>query len=887
MRKLDAETWHVVTPYLDEGLDLPDAERATWLARLKDTIPPEIANIVVQLVEEHRALDAARFLEDAPDFVKSHGLAGTTLGGYQLVSPIGEGGMGSVWMAERRDGRYEGRVAIKLLNVGLVGHAVQQRFTREGSILAKLAHPNIAHLIDAGVTNAGQPYLVLEYVDGERIDTFCERRQLSTTDRVRLFLDVLAPVAHAHANLIVHRDLKPSNVLVTTGGHVKLLDFGIAKLLTGEGLPTETQITREGGSALTPAFAAPEQLSGGFVTTATDVYALGVLLYRLLTGHHPFESALGSPAALLHATMNVEPPRLAISGDLDIIVAKALKKAPGERYGSVVEFADDVRRFLNHEPISARSDSLSYRAAKFVRRNRTAVWLSCIIVLALVAGLVGTLTQAWRATEQAALAAAERDFAMRQLALAEAMNDLNQFVVIEAIPAGTSFTAGELLARAEEAIAQQHANDAETRVAMMVAIGRQYWAQDQYENSQRVLSAAYKLSASIADTATKAHAACALSASVAKFGDAERAASLIAEALAQLEDHPQHTLARVFCELRAAENAREFGDGSAAVTRAEAADRLLGASSLGTPLLRLRVLLDVAESYRVASRALEADAAFARALPQLTALGYEHTETAETLFNNWALLLAEIGRPREAEALFRRAIASSSSDGTDARVSPFVLNNLARTLVDLARHDEARQYARRAFEKGIAEGNPVVVMQSLLSRALIQHHLNERTEAEATLEEIESRAADLWGAGHPGYVGLWLGQSDLAEARGDLDTALARANDAVALAEQSGDDLPVRRTVLRRAEILVRRGEAERARTDAERVLGMLQKAAGDGRSIDVARAAVVQARALQMVGRQDAARAALALALRHFETVGDDHPESRAARELSSELRE
>ena len=749
-----------------------------------------------------------------------------------------------------------------------------------------LSHPNIGHLIDAGVTEIGQPYLVLEYVNGETIVQYCKSKQLLADDCIRLFLDVLAPVAHAHANLIVHRDLKPSNVLVTTSGQVKLLDFGIAKLLTDQPSPAVTQITRDAGGALTPAYAAPEQLTGGLVTTTTDVYSLGVLLYVLLAGRHPFADALGSPASLLHATTALEPPPLGLGSDIDLIVAKTLKKAPDERYGSVVELADDLRRYLNHEPVSARPDSLSYRAAKFVRRNRVAVSLSALVVLALVAGLVGTITQARRATEQATLAAGERDVAMRPLARAEAMNDLNQFVLTEAVPSGMSFTVSELLARAETAVARQHAHDPETQVDMMVAIGRQYWTQDRYDDARRVLAAAYAIAGSIEDPGAKARSACALGSATAKFGDAERAAALVEEGLAQLPEQPQYTLARVFCHLRAAENAREFDDSAAAVARAELADQLVTASSIGTPLLRLRVLLDLAESYRVASRGREADKAFSRALPQLTALGYDQTETAETLFNNWALVLWELGRPRDSEALYRRAIAGSSVDGSDARVSPLVFNNLARTLIDLARYAEGLQFATRAYEKAHAVGNPVVVMQSLFVRAQAHRQLDQLPQAEAILAEIESRAAGVWGDGHPGLISLALERAALATARGDIDAALTHVNEACAAAERTGDHYPISRTVLRRAALLVRKGEAESARADAERVLRLFQDVAQDGKSLLVARAAVIHARALQLLGRDAEGRRQLALAADHFVVVDRDHPEAREALELAARVR-
>ena len=318
--------------------------------------------------------------------------------------------MGSVWLAERCDGRFEGRAAVKLLNIAVMGRAGEERFRREGNILARLTHPNIARLIDAGVSPTGQPYLVLEHVDGQTIDRYCDEHALGVEARLRLFLDVLEAVAHAHANLIVHRDIKPANVLVSVDGQVKLLDFGIAKLLEDDEAPSDgtrsadtAPLTRDGWAA-TPQYAAPEQVAGGVVTTATDVYALGVLLYVLLTGTHPAGAAAHSPATLMHAIVEVEPRRLSdavgqpespealashaarcgttparlrrmLRGDLDTIVAKALKKNAAERYASVTALADDIRRFLRHEPISARPrhaalSSRDVRQAARARRRR-------------------------------------------------------------------------------------------------------------------------------------------------------------------------------------------------------------------------------------------------------------------------------------------------------------------------------------------------------------------------------------------------------------------------------------------------------------------------------------------------------------------------------------
>jgi serine/threonine-protein kinase len=345
--------------------------------------------------------------------------------------------MGTVWLARRSDGRFERQAAVKFVSIALAGGATEERFKREGSILGRLTHPHIADLLDAGISSDGQPYLILEYVDGTTIDDYCDQHKLGVEARVRLFLDVLAAVAHAHANLIVHRDIKPSNVLVTTGGEVKLLDFGIAKLLEGEGQTgAATMLTHEGGSALTPQYAAPEQLTGRPVTTATDIYALGVLLYLLLSGRHP-AGAPHSPAELVKAVLDLEPPRVSdattadnskpiaekrgatpeklrrgLRGDLDTIVGKALKKDPQERYASVTGFADDLQRYLKHEPISARPDTLAYHTAKFLRRNRTVVSL----IAAAMVLVIGSLSAGLYVANRERKVAEQRFAQVRQLA---------------------------------------------------------------------------------------------------------------------------------------------------------------------------------------------------------------------------------------------------------------------------------------------------------------------------------------------------------------------------------------------------------------------------------------------------------------------------------------
>ncbi len=409
------EQWLLLSPYLDQALTLPEEERAGWLESLRAE-NRVLADQVEALLQEQKAANGEGFLlKDAVAPRPTDGLAGQLLGNYGLVEPIGEGGMGAVWLAERNDGRFERPAAVKFLRHASLGQTAEARFKREGAILASLTHPNIAAIWDAGVSASKQPYLVLEYVQGEAITRYCDQHKLEIQARVKLFLDVLAAVAHAHANLIVHRDIKPANVFVSHEGVVKLLDFGIAKLLESGEQAAPTLLTQDAASPMTPEYAAPEQLTGSPITTATDVYSLGVLLYELLAGQHPAGANRRSAAGLVKAIVetdpttlskavstaarneqveaaanrNVDPDRLRrqLRGDLETIAAKALKKNPQERYDSVGAMADDLRRYLNDEPIRAHRDTLAYRAGKFMRRNRIAVSLSSLAFGLVIASL--------------------------------------------------------------------------------------------------------------------------------------------------------------------------------------------------------------------------------------------------------------------------------------------------------------------------------------------------------------------------------------------------------------------------------------------------------------------------------------------------------------------
>jgi len=425
--------WRDALAQIDGLIEKTESERAAALAVLADT-RPDLHSLVSSLLSAQREAEAVGFLEPRAVPVMANLSAGSTLGAWRIESQIGAGGMGEVWLARRSDGMFEGEVAIKTLHPWLARGALRERFLREAQLSGRISHPNIARLIDAGVSDDGTLYLVLEYVRGIAVDQYCDERRLDVAARMKLFLAICAAVAHAHSHLIVHRDLKPSNILVTAAGEVKLLDFGVATLLETDAA-SASNLTRLTGRAFTPEFAAPEQLRGEPITTATDVYSLGVILYLLLTGQRPHMSAAGGSASLEHAVLHEEAPlpsralrtngtpeiaqqrgtalaklRREVAGDLDNIVARALEKRPSDRYENVTAFAGDVERHLRHEPVQARAASLRYRAGKFLRRNRLAVGIGGTALIAVIVGALVALSQANLARVEARKANAIRDF---------------------------------------------------------------------------------------------------------------------------------------------------------------------------------------------------------------------------------------------------------------------------------------------------------------------------------------------------------------------------------------------------------------------------------------------------------------------------------------------
>jgi non-specific serine/threonine protein kinase/serine/threonine-protein kinase len=431
------EDWRRVREILEQALELAPDRRPAYLKDAcagNSILRQEVETLIAADEQAGTGFLAGNAVEASPSLAISEeppvSLAGARIGPYRIVEEIGHGGMGTVYRAIRADDQYRKQVAIKVVRGGLGDEFRVHRFRAERQILANLDHANIARLLDGGATEDGQPYVVMEYIEGQPIDEYCDQRTLAVSERLKLFRTVCSAVAYAHQRLVIHRDIKPANILVTKDGEPKLLDFGIAKILDPEQTGGEQTVTVM--RLMTPEYASPEQVRGEPITTASDVYSLGVVLYGLLTGRRPYGRASGVPRDIVQAVIETEPERPSASitradtataqsvsetrdeipeklqrrlrGDLDNIVLKALRKEPERRYASVEQFSEDIRRHLEGLPVTARPDTFWYRSSKFVRRHKAGVAAAIIVLLTLVTGLAVTVHETFIARAERAKA---------------------------------------------------------------------------------------------------------------------------------------------------------------------------------------------------------------------------------------------------------------------------------------------------------------------------------------------------------------------------------------------------------------------------------------------------------------------------------------------------
>jgi len=728
---------------------------------------------------------------------RESGCAARRIGPYRVVREIGRGGMAVVLLAERADGEFEQQVALKLIKPGLDSEQILQRFSRERQILASLHHPAIAGLVDGGVTDEGRPYLAMEYVEGVPIDVYCDQHRLSVEERLKLLDMVAEAVEHAHRSLVIHKDLKPDNILVAEGGHVKLLDFGIASVLDQGPGASETQPGLEGSRVMTPELASPEQLRGAPLTTAADVYQLGVLLYLMMTGKHPCGLSSGTSEEMARAARDQDPrppsaaagpawrstpeetpditatPTAASSrlkGDLDAIILMAIRREPEHRYASVHQLRQDIARHLEGKPVEARSRKVGYVAGRFLRRH-TAAAASVAAIIVMVAGLTGAYT---------AQLAHERDRVQSEAERASEVADFLQHLFddpeADQIDA-EQLSARELLDRGAERIRSDLDGQPETRAEILSVLGRISHKLGSYERAEELLTEALRIRERCLG---KEHV---------------DVASTLRDLGILYYDQGKHDQAEPLYQRALAIREQAYGP-----THADVAACI---NSLA--ILRYDQ-----------GRYDEAETLYRRALEIWEEVyGPDHHEVA-TALQNLAILYRRQGDYEAAEPMYRRSLEiKERSLGPEHPGVASCINSLAILCYDQGRYEEAETYYRRALElreKAFGESHPEVAV-SLNNLALLLIHCGDLSSARPLLE----RAIAIWehslGPDHPFIAS---GLNNLAEIQiktGHLDVAEPLVRRALAIREQAyGADHPaVAESLSYLADLAAAEGDVDRA----------------------------------------------------------------------------
>lgn len=886
---------------LDEALDQPAAQRADFIGREcggDDELRALVERLLARCAENDTRLTAGGALGGA--FAESLGrelaggradLTGKIIGRYRVLRELGRGGMAVVYLAERADDDFHQLVALKLLQPGAESEHMLERFHLERQILAIARHPNIAQLLDAGITDDGRSFLVMEYVEGEAVDRYCDLLRASLRRRLRIFLEIARAVDYAHRNLVVHRDIKPSNILVTGDGDVKLLDFGIAKLLDSNA----GDLTRTNMRAMTPAFASPEQVEGGTITTATDVYQLGMLLYLLLTGCWPYQTDTGSDAAMLIAIRSDQPQRPSgsvgsrglrrrfpgapdlttdeiaaarstlpsrlrrdLTGDLDTIVLTCLRKEPERRYPGVAQLISDIERFLDGRTISARPDTFAYRLKTFVRRHAAATATAAAAAVAVI-GLVGFYTV------QVGL---ERNRASLEAAKANEVAGFLEGLFEVSAPTrsqGEKVTARELLDRGADRIDDDLADQPELQAAMMTLIGDVYRELAFYDEAEDLLMRAVELRRDHPgdDRLDLAVSLYALGRVYERQRDIEPARVNLEEALAIREaalgrDHPD--VARVRDALGLV--ARYDGDLAGARAQHEAAVQALRATvgpkhvDYGLALNRLAVVVQDQREYR------ESIPLFEEAIAVLEqAAGPAHPYTAAAKFN-FAASLRSSGEVERADAMYSDVLPLiEHAFGSEHPAVGMVLNNHSNLLREEGRYDEAEEMLYLAlanWSSAYGPEHPQIgwIYNNLgLIEGLRGHHAAARDHFQRSVDIAEAA----YGPDHAEVA------TQLKNLGGELD-ALGLGEEAIPLMERAvairervyGPDHSFVGSALRElAAVRMGVGDAEAAISEYQRAIA-LGRGDPEYRNDDITEPTIALARCLASIGRADEAESLL-----------------------------
>ncbi len=882
------EIWPRISALLDELLALPPGQRRAWLDEL-DGVDPETARYLESCAVDIEQLQSDEFLTgESPGSPFATTLDGQRIGAYTLERCLGHGGMGAVWLARRDDGRFEGRVAVKLLNAALIGHPTEQRFVREGTLLARLQHPNIAHLVDAGIAAGGQPYLVLEYVEGERIDRYCQLQVPDIEQRLNLFLSVLDAVSHAHRNLIVHRDLKPANILVTADGRVKLLDFGVATLLEPDEQGAE--LTRQAPPGLTVAYAAPEQLRGGSVTTATDVYALGLILYLLLTEQPPVVTDGKTATEVMQSVLETDAPppskvatspgaRRLLAGDLDNIVAMSLRKDPLQRYASVEAFAQDLRHYLASEPVAARPDSLGYRAGKFVRRHRGGVAAAVLVLLSLVGTAIVTSMLMADARQQ-------RDQARFESRRAEMVSDfMGTLLMSDGGPDRPALSAPDRLARGVELLEKQYTSDPRFLGLMLVQLAHQYRGIVQVRRADELYARAYEIGQRIDDAELMASAECSHAYADALSGIDQGTAERInkAQQLMKRLDAPSATI-RATCLLAGAQLEGSASRPQAAESLLREAMRAIEAEGSEHRPIYVKAITDLGGIYLSNNQP-------AGALQMAELAGEVHErngrgDTSARLVSrqNAAIALSAMGETRLALEQYEILLRRTRELEPEGQVPTYYAVNYGSLLVSMQRPQEAVAAIEPAVLRARSSGSPKSLLQALRFYAAALVAVGRFDEATAAAEEARNLATKM---DRNAQALIENCRTEIALRRDDLDAAAISSRAALKLAGYGTEhaERQLNRALLLATAVALRSGAPADAETYGKTALSRTESLArGPDTSADVGEALLLLAKVRIAQGSTAEAKPLLDRAVRCLENALDkQHPLAVEARQLLS----
>lgn len=902
------DNWLRLSVLMDSLADVAEDQQLSWIDNCAES--PDIKSQLRELLVTAPPKD--RFLCTPPNFVEA--IFGDAkhfeqirielqpdrlIGAYQLIRELGQGGMGSVWLARRVDGKFKREVALKFPYAGPHQRQLIERLIRERDILAGLQHANIARLYDADVTESGQPFLVLEYIDGIAINEYCDQHCLDIRQRLLLFQQVLSAVRYAHARLAIHRDLKPSNILVTNDSVVHLLDFGIATFMDGD-VVHETPLTQFGGRMLTPEYASPEQVDQRSITTATDIYSLGVLLFELLTGTSPYSWRREHRVQLEQAVINgdvIPADRIVITnqsascrntgvaqlhkmlrGELEKLLSKALKNKPDERYASVDAFAEDIARYLECKPILAQPDSHWYRIKKFTQRNRIVVGSSIAIVIALLTGTSAALWQAHVAKQQ-------RDRAFSAAARSEAVSDFVQLMVTEVADGNQPITIQQLIERSQAIASKSYVNNVHQHAAILEMLGDYYLSLGLPSDANTVLSKALSMTGLGADPALRARILCLSAVAQLQLGNREVAQQQMAEGLANSNDTPEVTArcleTRAYFDLQD----RHF---ESMLFDSKLAESELQKSGANKPDFEANLMAAIATAYSHLGQYADAERHYLNAIELLNNVGRDETTTAFQIENDIATFYAGNGNPLKALAYFDKAAEVAQKRGVGVAANDIAYSNRARALFTLARYDEAYSQFQMSFQVANQQHDifPMVLAKEGIVDLLLATGKIE--QAEKNIREIESMIT-------PGLPTLEQRRQNLLMFKGLLAVKRKQFRDAIADfssnidfydAHKMRDGGALRRLIMR-GNTYYEMKDYESAKADGLRAYDLAKiMSSSDGYSFYTGEALLLLAKIEMKNHNTEAAHKwAIAASQQLLGSVGSDHPIFLEAKRLLDDV--